>query len=582
MGWLSANKVNSHPLSLTEPKPPMPDLESLNQVLRYHERSKHHLDRYARSLGYLDWATQPDPFRRYVDAPRLRLDHPSLSEEPYFDDLFELGGPKSRPLNRATISQLFYDGLALSAWKQTEGTAPWSLRVNPSSGDLHPTEGYLIAGPIEGLSQEPGIDHYSPYEHALERRRVLSAAEWKLIAQQLPEKCVLLGLTSVYWRESWKYGERAFRYCHHDVGHAIGALTVAARVLGWQTRLVGGIGDDALALLLGVHRQRGPEAERPDCLLAIIPSPFLPDPPVKLRLATEWLEQLAAAPWLGEENRLSSAHHAWPLIDEVAAASHYDGETLGSESCPASPTQPAQVLRTILSDRRRSARRIIRERRSAVAMDGHTELSRDVFYRLLARVTPQLSPLAFRVLPWRPRLSLVLFVHRVRDLAAGLYLLVRHSSHRESLQEAIRRGFLWERPPGCPDGLELYLLHSGDTRETAQIICCHQNIAAAGVFSLGMLAHFGPTLLQQGPVFYPRLFWEAGLIGQLLYLEAEAAGLRATGIGCFFDDAMHHILGIEDLSWQSLYHFTVGGPLEDRRLKTLEPYFHLAGPAIGS
>jgi hypothetical protein len=51
-----------------------------------------------------------------------------------------------------------------------------------------------------------------------------------------------------------------------------------------------------------------------------------------------------------------------------------------------------------------------------------------------------------------------------------------------------------------------------------------------------------------GPWFYRRLFWECGMIGQILYLEAEAAGLRATGIGCFYDDPTHHLLGIRDHS----------------------------------
>jgi len=71
---------------------------------------------------------------------------------------------------------------------------------------------------------------------------------------------------------------------------------------------------------------------------------------------------------------------------------------------------------------------------------------------------------------------------------------------------------------------------------------------------------------------YRRLFWEAGMIGQVLYLEAEALGLRATGIGCFFDDPMHRMLGLSDAAYQSLYHFTMGGPLEDSRLTTLPPY----------
>jgi hypothetical protein len=121
----------------------------------------------------------------------------------------------------------------------------------------------------------------------------------------------------------------------------------------------------------------------------------------------------------------------------------------------------------------------------------------------------------------------------------------------------------------------LYLLRATDGRDAARIICCHQDIAANGAFALGMLAEFDAALEQHGAPFYPRLFWEAGLIGQVLYLEAEAAGIRSTGIGCFFDDTMHEAFGIHDHSWQSLYHFTVGGALDDPRLQTLPAYWHL-------
>ncbi|MGR9053408.1 MAG: nitroreductase, partial [Gammaproteobacteria bacterium] len=62
-----------------------------------------------------------------------------------------------------------------------------------------------------------------------------------------------------------------------------------------------------------------------------------------------------------------------------------------------------------------------------------------------------------------------------------------------------------------------------------------------------------------------------------LYLEAEAAGVRGTGIGCYFDDGVHEVLGLQDDAFQSLYHFTVGEPLEDTRLQTLPAYRHLGG-----
>jgi nitroreductase len=87
-----------------------------------------------------------------------------------------------------------------------------------------------------------------------------------------------------------------------------------------------------------------------------------------------------------------------------------------------------------------------------------------------------------------------------------------------------------------------------------------------------MISAFRQSLEQHGPWFYRRLYWECGAIGQILYLQAEVSGIRSTGIGCFLDDPVHQIFGIQDMSYQSLYHFTVGGPIEDTRLTTMPPY----------
>jgi hypothetical protein len=206
-------------------------------------------------------------------------------------------------------------------------------------------------------------------------------------------------------------------------------------------------------------------------------------------------------------------------------------------------------------------------------MDGETSIDRMVFYRMLQRTLPDCFP--FDGVPWVPRVSLAFFVHRVASLEPALYLLARNESHEASLRRSLKDGLEWQTPEGCPDGLRLYRLATDDMRLRAKMVSCHQDIAAESAFSLGMLAEFDAALEADGAGIYPRLFWETGLIGQLLYLEAEAAGVRGTGIGCFFDDLMHDMLGITDHSWQSLYHFTIGGPIEDPRLKTLEPYAHL-------
>lgn len=109
-----------------------------------------------------------------------------------------------------------------------------------------------------------------------------------------------------------------------------------------------------------------------------------------------------------------------------------------------------------------------------------------------------------------------------------------------------------------------------DLREAARQICCHQDIAADSCYALGMLARY--EIAASETWRYRTLYWECGMLGQVLYLEAEAAGIRATGIGCFFDDEMHALLGLQDRVWQSLYHFTAGGALEDARLTTLPAY----------
>ena len=43
----------------------------------------------------------------------------------------------------------------------------------------------------------------------------------------------------------------------------------------------------------------------------------------------------------------------------------------------------------------------------------------------------------------------------------------------------------------------------------------------------------------------------------------KRAGIRATGIGCFFDDLTHRVFGLTGDDFQVLYHFTMGGPVDD-------------------
>lgn len=548
---------------------------SVTTVFAYHERTKHFPGRYARSPAHMDWATQPDPFRRFEGATLVHLDFVPAEDHPGYAAAFVPGIIPSAPLGRPSVSQLFQDSLALSAWKKS-GDARWPLRVNPSSGNLHPTEGYLVAGPIPGLSPRPAVYHYAPHEHALERRADLSDQAWAALAEQLPPGSVLIGLTSIHWRESWKYGERAFRYCQHDVGHAIGALAVAAAGLGWEARLLEGATDAELARLLGVDSQSGMEAEHPDGLLALYPhSNFSVDQQRAFALGDAVQAPLGPTEWYGTPNALSSHHRHWPVIDEVAAATR-------KTAAPCADfweTSRASNAALTAGDSKLALRPIIHQRRSAVDFDGRTSLPRETFFHILLKLLPGQGRVPFATLPWRPRIDLLLFIHRVEGMAPGLYALPRDSQRKETLQQVLSPDFVWTTPERCPDALPLFLLETGDARQVAAHTSCGQAIASDGVFAAAMVADYRVPIETYGPWFYRRLFWEAGMVGQQLYLEAEASGIRATGIGCFFDDLTHRTFGMKDDRFQVLYHLTMGGAVEDPRIQVAPPYEHLRNTA---
>jgi SagB-type dehydrogenase family enzyme len=521
-------------------------------LLDYHERSKHLVNLYAPGPGRLDWATQPDPFRVFHDSPRIGLPLAADTLATRYNDLRCGTLPPPSGFDRFSLAILFELSLGLSAWK-SYGTQRWALRCNPSSGNLHPTESYLLCPALPGL--DAGVYHYVSRDHALEHRATVNDPRW---TEAFSASGVMVGISSIHWREAWKYGMRAWRYCQHDCGHVIAAVSYAAAALGWQTRLVEAAADDVVAGLLGLGRSDDfgqAEREAPDALLWI----GNPGSPPDLERMMTALEQ---AQWHGHANQLSAGHVAWPDIDAIHRATHKPRTPEPTAPDPQqrpSPDTPALDL---------SFATITRQRRSAVNFDGTTFITRRTFFSMLACLMARRDTPPWNALTSPAAVHAALLVHRVEGLEPGLYLLVRNPDALPDLRQSLRPEWLWQQTG--PDDLPLYFLLPYDLRAAARLICCHQDIGADSCFALGMIARFEIALKQ--PWRYRHLFWECGMLGQTLYLEAEAAGVRATGIGCFFDDEMHALLGVKNHAWQSLYHFTVGGPVDDQRLSAFPPY----------
>jgi SagB-type dehydrogenase family enzyme len=520
-------------------------------VYRYHDATKHDFNRFARSLGYLDWASQPRPFRAYTGSPVFALWPRPEAAAP---------GGLARDLG-----DLLRFSLGLSAWKQYRDSR-WSLRVNPSSGNLHPTEAYVACGDAFGLAASPAVYHYAADRHELELRCVGDRSRW-LAAAAGADDLVLVILTSIHWREAWKYGERAFRYCQHDLGHAIAAVATAAGLNGWQTAMLPGWTHAAISTLAGLDRDDDfvdAEREEPGCVLALTRGPV---PEMLQEADAAFLDAIRNGRWTGHASQLSEDHVQWTLIDEITDATRT--RTVSRVSTPSSEHGRRRFLPGPpgLPDPP-ALRSLILRRRSAVAFDGVSATGRESFLRILSAVMPNDGP-PWNAMPAAVRIHLALFVHRVDGVTPGLYLLARQVDAVDRLRAAMGRDFLWQdEDPALP----LFCLARGDCRKLAARLSCDQDIAGDGFFSLGMLADFDEPIARDGPFVYRQLFWEAGVVGQVLYLQAEAAGARGTGIGCFYDDPVHDVLGLRGHAFQSLYHFTIGMPVDDPRLTTSPGY----------
>ncbi len=532
IGGLDEAQGCSRPLAAT-PCPAPAAASGADTVIAYHNRTKHRFERYAAGPETLDWDAQPNPFREFAGASRQSL---PLAPE-------DCGVAPA--LNREALGALLHLSMGLSAWKQF-GPDRWALRCNPSSGNLHPSEAYVLAEGVAGL--DDGLYHYVSRDHTLERRLDQDR-------QKTDRPRLWIGLSSIHWREAWKYGERAFRYCQHDAGHALAAFAYAAEILGWRVKMVEGASSAAIAATLGLDRDAdftGAEKEEPDLLLEVFPSPD------DHGAATPQTARHGA--WSGRANLLDRRPmYRWPVIEEVARA------TLGAG---VAETHVAPALPPLVGER--VTAQTVLGRRSAQHFDAKFSMKAEDFVGLLDAV--QVRPRApWNVWSFQPRLHLILFVHRVEGFPPGIYALPRRAEAVPLLRAALDGDFAWTKADGAPDHLPLYLLRPGDARGAARRLFCNQAIAADGCFAVAMLAEFDAPV-RKNPWRYRQLHWEAGLIGQALYLQSGALGLRGTGVGCFFDDETHEFLRLKTPDLQTLYHFTVGRPLVDERIATEAAY----------
>ena len=315
----------------------------------YHEATKHSVQSLRRTQHYLDWDHMPDPFRHYEGAPLLDL--PADPPGPAIAAIEVLRGALgTTPVadGPCFLSQLLFHSAAISASKRVPSTGyRYALRVNPSSGNLHPTEFHFVT---RSLKQWPdGLYHYRPSSHMAEQR----ATGPFDVTLTGPAPLTFI-LTTIAWREAWKYRDRAYRYCLHDIGHAWQALTLAARAIGYDSYAIGHFPDDDLSQICRLHEDEWP------MLILQLHARAMPNPAPAPACDTVWHG--------GRANQLSTHQVHYPLIDAIHAI------TKANPAAGPARTSPDQCLGEITLPPPATSTRpfgeVVRSRRSALDFRG--------------------------------------------------------------------------------------------------------------------------------------------------------------------------------------------------------------------
>ena len=465
-----------------------------------HEQTKHYPHKLARSLGYLDWENQPSYYKEYL-ASKIELD--------YFD--IKLSYERLYTKNSAfeidlkTIGTFLKNSASINAIKRLYN-AQWEVRVNPSSGNLHPEEIYIIF--------ENKITHFNVKEFSFE---ILGEAKKDII-----KNAFLVITSSIPLREAWKYGERALRYCLLDSGHLIASLAFSANLLGLNIQKI-----DHLPFKKLENKTALNEEEYIENAFVLHNGKF------ELNI-NEFLNtplNLKALP-------LAKNSIRWDVVYELFES--FEKE----EYIPKFINKKITFLPSKFN-----AEEIIQNRRSTLGYIPEYIDKKDLLDMLDKTLPRKLPP--FNTNAHFNNIDIVLFVNRVNGLESGIYYYSRNNLMKHNFIQIEDR---------------LYLIEKGDFSKASKFINCTQDLGEFSSVSFSFVADFKKITKNY---HYKLTLQEAGMIGHILYLEAEAKGIRGCGIGCFFDDLINN--EILNGKLQAVYNFTIGVPLIDERIIKITP-----------
>jgi SagB-type dehydrogenase family enzyme len=241
----------------------------------------------------------------------------------------------------------------------------------------------------------------------------------------------------------------------------------------------------------------------------------------------------------GQPNRLSKEQDSYQLIERIHAATKLSTEATIPSVDESKASGRGEISLASLVSTGRSFGDVVRSRRSALDFRGGCE---SISFSQLATILSTAQERFFADFATSRFVHLYLYVHRVEGLTPGVYRY-------------------W------PEHAELEKIKEGDQRLVAAALSLGQGLAANACVAFSMVGDFENATRSYGNRGYRYVHFEAGAIGQRMYLASEALGLRATGIGAFFDDRVNRYLNLSPELGQVVYQFAIGYAVPDLRLE---------------
>jgi SagB-type dehydrogenase family enzyme len=462
-----------------------------------------------RAIWQKDWDIKPLLYKVYETLPPIELarDLPDAGR-PALEAIAATGAEASGVVPDRTLLGrlgLLTNGQLDRTWTTRDGRVH-HYRTAGGTGAQYHLELYFVCTDLADL--DAGVYHYCAIDHSLRllRRGDFRAALVDATGNEpsIAAAPVVLVMTSTFWRNAWRYRERAYRHTYWDAGTSLShILAVAASahvatglVFGYADQLVNalldidGVRESTVALVaLGNAENRPPDAPT----FGRLELPTLPLSSAEVTFHAITGMHLASFLWTGVEAQ------AWRVRRWCRPARHPIGEVTELRPLPDDRLDPRPVEEIIL--RRRSTRNY----------DTDAEIPFDAFSTLVERSTR--GVVSDVLTPGAPLTELYLIVNAVQGLAPGVY---RHH----------------------PQWSAVELLRAGTFREEAARIASRQRYAGDAHVNLYYFAPLPSVLERYGDRGYRLAQIEGALHAGKLHLGTHALGLGAVGATAFDDEVV--------------------------------------------